>query len=350
MNTPEPTPETVAAWDGIEPDKWFKEVQGTEPNQPAPHKCTCGEASTGWTAIKCCNLCGNVHRDETIPWYSGPAEPTTVGQISDEQLKRATPQCWSASHARDDGTFDEDKYAAGYNACVEQPAPTPEWRPLEPGEKLRIGDVLHKVLANEWRTTRPKPEPAQDEPAAPQQPTVEELRSEVERAEEALRNSPCTQNRRALSEANDRWRKAIMHTNTEPAAPCPTCEGTGDVYNTDIYPTEETMPCPTCKGAGKKPAAPQQTAREWLHENLLCSHDDCGDSCLVLEEDKALELADRADAAEAELAKARERIGELEANLEAYQSEANYHNRKDPEQASRSGLHFTHNNLPKNDQ
>lgn len=39
------------------------------------------------------------------------------------------------------------------------------------------------------------------------------LRAEVERAEERLRNDPCTQNRRVLSEASDAWRKAIWDDN-----------------------------------------------------------------------------------------------------------------------------------------
>lgn len=31
-------------------------------------KCACGEKSTGWTRIKCCNVCGYPHEDETIAW------------------------------------------------------------------------------------------------------------------------------------------------------------------------------------------------------------------------------------------------------------------------------------------
>jgi hypothetical protein len=62
---------------------------------------------------------------------------------------------------------------------------------------------------------------------------------------------------------------------------------------------------PTCKDA-LQVAAPQ-TAREWVEE-LLYKSDGRN---RVLDEDDAIELADRADAAEAELAKARERIGEL---------------------------------------
>ena len=34
-------------------------------------KCKCGEASTGWTEIKCCNICGKPHKDEKIPWSLG---------------------------------------------------------------------------------------------------------------------------------------------------------------------------------------------------------------------------------------------------------------------------------------
>src|SRR5512137_386772 len=42
------------------------------------------------------------------------------------------------------------------------------------------------------------------------------LRAEVDRAEERLRNDPCTQSRRVLSEASAAWRRAICddnHTN-----------------------------------------------------------------------------------------------------------------------------------------
>lgn len=30
-------------------------------------KCTCDD-STGWTAIRCCNLCGLIHKSETLNW------------------------------------------------------------------------------------------------------------------------------------------------------------------------------------------------------------------------------------------------------------------------------------------
>lgn len=72
---------------------------------------------------------------QPTPAPSGPAqsESLPVGRISDEEVKRATPQCWTKNHAREDGTFDEDKYAAGYNACVE-PTPTPPQPAPEPAE------------------------------------------------------------------------------------------------------------------------------------------------------------------------------------------------------------------------
>lgn len=33
-----------------------------------PDKCQCGENSTGWTEIKCCNICGFPHPDEKLDW------------------------------------------------------------------------------------------------------------------------------------------------------------------------------------------------------------------------------------------------------------------------------------------
>jgi hypothetical protein len=36
-------------------------------------KCTCGEDSTGWVEIKCCNTCGLPHKDETLAWGFSPA-------------------------------------------------------------------------------------------------------------------------------------------------------------------------------------------------------------------------------------------------------------------------------------
>jgi hypothetical protein len=75
--------------------------------------CQCGSASTGWTEIKCCNLCGGVHRDETLPWSVGPATPE------------------------------------------------PEWRPLEPGEKPQPGDIFDSIGGwnSVWQTRRPRPAP-----------------------------------------------------------------------------------------------------------------------------------------------------------------------------------------------
>jgi hypothetical protein len=52
-----------------------------------------------------------------------PATEMPVGKISDDQMQRATPQCWTAKHTREDGEFDGDKYAEGYNACVEGTVP-----------------------------------------------------------------------------------------------------------------------------------------------------------------------------------------------------------------------------------
>jgi hypothetical protein len=45
--------------------------------QDVPQRCQCG-TGTGWTEIKCCNLCGMVHKDEALPWFSGPSpkDPT----------------------------------------------------------------------------------------------------------------------------------------------------------------------------------------------------------------------------------------------------------------------------------
>jgi hypothetical protein len=31
-------------------------------------KCTCDD-STGWTKIRCCNLCGMTHKSETMSWH-----------------------------------------------------------------------------------------------------------------------------------------------------------------------------------------------------------------------------------------------------------------------------------------
>ena len=31
-------------------------------------KCLCGEESTGWTTIQCCNVCGLPHKDERLKW------------------------------------------------------------------------------------------------------------------------------------------------------------------------------------------------------------------------------------------------------------------------------------------
>ena len=35
---------------------------------PLELNCKCGNGSTGWMAIRCCNLCGLPHKDETTPW------------------------------------------------------------------------------------------------------------------------------------------------------------------------------------------------------------------------------------------------------------------------------------------
>ena len=36
-------------------------------------RCGCGSASTGWTEVRCCNICGLPHKAETMPWSFSPA-------------------------------------------------------------------------------------------------------------------------------------------------------------------------------------------------------------------------------------------------------------------------------------
>jgi len=46
-------------------------------------KCACGEDSTGWTEVKCCNICGLPHQDETLEW-TFPADLYPKGKGLDE--------------------------------------------------------------------------------------------------------------------------------------------------------------------------------------------------------------------------------------------------------------------------
>ena len=43
-----------------------------EPNLPIS-RCQCSD-STGWTTIRCCNLCGLMHKSETLDWRTGPLD------------------------------------------------------------------------------------------------------------------------------------------------------------------------------------------------------------------------------------------------------------------------------------
>lgn len=45
-------------------------------NFPIP-KCQCSD-SPGWTAIRCCNLCGLMHNSETLDWRTGPLEQSKM--------------------------------------------------------------------------------------------------------------------------------------------------------------------------------------------------------------------------------------------------------------------------------
>jgi hypothetical protein len=47
-------------------------------------KCACGEDSTGWVEIKCCNICGLPHKDETITWSFSPANQNSAGTAAQE--------------------------------------------------------------------------------------------------------------------------------------------------------------------------------------------------------------------------------------------------------------------------
>ena len=84
---------------------------------------------------------------------------------------------------------------------------------------------------------------------------------------------------------------------TGTARECKDCEGTGEVYNTAIYPTEPTMPCADCNGGG---FAKTGTAREWVDKQLVQLYYSYGEECDALPDDDAHELADRCDRAEAE--------------------------------------------------
>lgn len=42
----------------------------TRPRPNKPIKCQCGTASTGWTTIRCCNICGRPDQTENLPWHT----------------------------------------------------------------------------------------------------------------------------------------------------------------------------------------------------------------------------------------------------------------------------------------
>lgn len=70
--------------------------------------------------------------------YSPPPGFVAVGQMTDEAVAKATPQCWTRQYCDPDGAFNEDKYAAGFNACVESsPSPPPQGLSDEQRERIR---------------------------------------------------------------------------------------------------------------------------------------------------------------------------------------------------------------------
>jgi hypothetical protein len=56
--------------------RWQETVASVAPAPEANFpisKCQCSD-SPGWTAIRCCNLCGLMHNSETLDWRTGPLE------------------------------------------------------------------------------------------------------------------------------------------------------------------------------------------------------------------------------------------------------------------------------------
>ena len=47
-------------------------------------KCACGEDSTGWVAIKCCNICGLPHKDEMLTWSFSPANAEAMASADNK--------------------------------------------------------------------------------------------------------------------------------------------------------------------------------------------------------------------------------------------------------------------------
>ncbi len=50
-------------------------------------KCACGEDSTGWVEIKCCNICGLPHKDETLTWSFSPANVAGLAPMPGQDVE-----------------------------------------------------------------------------------------------------------------------------------------------------------------------------------------------------------------------------------------------------------------------
>lgn len=44
-------------------------------------RCECGEDSTGWVEVKCCNICGRPHAEETLDWHFDRMKDHEISQL-----------------------------------------------------------------------------------------------------------------------------------------------------------------------------------------------------------------------------------------------------------------------------
>jgi hypothetical protein len=86
--------------EGREKDQEITRLKLLIENEIHSLKCACGDDSTGWVEIKCCNICGLTHKDETLPWVFFSAnvqelEPPKTLPLGVERMSEA--QCSSPS-------------------------------------------------------------------------------------------------------------------------------------------------------------------------------------------------------------------------------------------------------------
>jgi len=76
--------------EGREKDQEITRLKLLLENAMHKPKCACGQDSTGWVEIKCCNICGLPHKDEKLAWGFSPANAPMEARPDGASIKEGS--------------------------------------------------------------------------------------------------------------------------------------------------------------------------------------------------------------------------------------------------------------------